>query len=203
MPARDVDPAPPPTEIADLADSCVRFVLDALGLQLDYTPETLPVLDHYLREGARGAKPEVLALLAPAAGAYFGETVRRNMAGARWHCPAESEYRDFRLEFDPFFLCFNPIGVAVEVLTLEDATGFGAHFNVLEEARAPIATALESSEGVDETSYYTFTMRWEALEQVANLLSALESKQAKRRRFGPEVYRAASGETGGSSGPLS
>jgi hypothetical protein len=200
MSENDADLAPAPSEIADLADSCVRFVQDALGLRLDYTPETLPVLDHYLREGARGAKPEVLALLAPASGAYFGETVRRNMPGARWHCPPEREYRDFRLEFDPFFLCFNPIGVAVEVLTMEDASGFGAHFQVLEEARGALASALEARDDVESESYYTFSMRWEVLEQVGDLLSAIESQQRKPRRFGPEVYRAASGE-GGGDGP--
>jgi hypothetical protein len=43
------------TEVGDLAESCVRFVHEALGLTLDYTAETLPVLDHYLRERARDA----------------------------------------------------------------------------------------------------------------------------------------------------
>ena len=61
---------PPPAEVGDLAESCVRFVHDALGMTLDYTPDTLPILDHYLRDRARGTSEEVLDLLAPAAGAY-------------------------------------------------------------------------------------------------------------------------------------
>src|SRR5262245_61853652 len=131
----------PPQAIADLADACVRFVHDALGLRLDYTSDTLPILDHYLHEAARGARPEVQALLAPAAGAYFGELVRRHMAGARWHAP-EADYARYRLEFEPFFLCFNPIGVAMEVVQQADAEGWGAHFGLLDDARSSVEHAL-------------------------------------------------------------
>jgi hypothetical protein len=185
----------PPSEIADLAQACVRFVHDALGLTLDFTPETLPILDHYLRERAKGATEAVVDLLAPAAGAYFGEVVRRHMPGSRWYAP-EGEYAAHRLEFDPFFLCFNPIGVAREVLTQQPADGFGTHFQVLDEARDAVRRSLDSSE-VSPEDYYTFSVRLEAIEQVADLLSALESGKRERRRFGPEVYRAAHGEPAG------
>jgi hypothetical protein len=189
-----------PAEVTDLAESCVRFVKDALGLALDYTPDTLPILDHYLREGMLGAKPEVAELLAPAAGAYFGEVVRRNMAGARWHAP-NGDYPGHRLEFDPFFLSFNPMGTVMEALLLDDAPGWGAHFEVLEEARELLARSLQSDGEMPAEDYYTLSVRWEALERIADLLGGLESKQSKRRRFGPEVYRAWSGQGGGSGLP--
>src|SRR5262245_1038843 len=95
----ELEPAPP--EVADLADASVRYVNDALGLRRDCPPETLPILDHYVRERGRGAKDEVGALIAPAAGAYFGEVVRRVLPGARWHCPP-GDHRRWRLEFEPF-----------------------------------------------------------------------------------------------------
>src|SRR5882672_5013996 len=132
-----IEPEKAPQAVSDLADACVRFVQEALGLRLDYTSDTLPILDHYLHEAARGAGPEVQALLAPAAGAYFGELVRQRMAGVRWHAPNEDHQR-FRLEFEAFFLCFNPIGVAMEVLRGGDAEGWGAHFGLLDEARATV-----------------------------------------------------------------
>jgi hypothetical protein len=190
----------PPPEIADLADSCVRFVRDALGLELDYTTDTLPILDHYLRERARGASEAVIDLLAPAAGAYFGEVVRRQMAGARWHSPKD-DYAAYRLEFDPFFLCFNPIGIAREVLTSRDAEDWGTHFQVLDDARQLVSDALAGNE-VESDDYYTFSVRFETLEQVADLLSGLEEARAERRHFGPEVYRAVHGERP-SDGPAS
>ena len=182
---------PPPSEIADLAEACVRFVRDSLNLALDYTPDTLPVLDHYLRERARGSSAEVVDLLAPAAGAYFGEVVRRQMSGVRWYSPKD-DYAAYRLEFDAFFLCFNPIAIAREVLTQQDSE-LGANFQVLEDARRLVSEALERNE-VEHDDYYTLSVRYETLEQVADLLSGLEEKRTERRHFGSDVYRAANGE---------
>jgi hypothetical protein len=182
-----------PVEVADLAESCVRFVHEALGLTLDYTPETLPILDHYLREAGHGAKPEVVELLAPAAGAYFGEVVRRRVQAVRWHSPS-GDYPGHRLELEPFFLWFNPMGVAMEVLRTAEAEGWSAHFQVLDDARELLAHALEAHEDVPPEDYYTLSMRLETLEQVVDLLAALEQKQPKPRLFGSEVYRAAAGD---------
>jgi hypothetical protein len=186
-------------EVTDLAASCVRFVNEALGLTLDYTPDTLPILDHHLREGGRLAKAEIQQLLAPAAGAYFGEVVRRAMPGVRWHSP-DGDYPGHRLEFEAFFLCFNPMGVVMEVLTMAEAVGWGAHFQVLDEARELLARALQANEGVPPEDYYTLSVRFETLEQIADLLGALESRQPKPRHFGPDVYRAAAGDPHG-AGP--
>lgn len=188
----ELDPAPP--EVADLASSCVRFVKDALGLELDYEPETLPILDHYLRERAAGSKPEVAQLIVPAAGAYFGEVVRRCLAGARWHAPG-NDYPDYRLEFDPFFLAFNPIGVAQEVLAGDDVADWGSHFQVLDDTRAAVTESLASAADVTPEDYYTFSMRLEVVQQIADVLGGLESAQPVRRRFGRDVYAAASGKT--------
>ena len=69
----------PPEAVRELAEACVGYVLGAVGVPLDYTPDTLPLLDHYLRTVPENAAGEVLALIAPAAGAYFGEVVRRTI----------------------------------------------------------------------------------------------------------------------------
>lgn len=184
---------PPPDEIAELAGACVRFVHDALGLTLDYSPETLPILDHYMQERAAGAKPEVAELIAPAAGAYFGEVVRRTVPGAHWHSPP-GDYAAHRLEYEPFFLCFNPIGVAMEVLAVDDVPGVGANFQVLDDARKAVHESLDKTEMVRAEDYYTFSMRLEVLLQIADVLSAIEATQPTPRRFGREVYAAASGQ---------
>lgn len=182
-----------PEEIAQLAEACVRYVREALQLTLDYSPETLPILDHYLRERASGAEEGVIELLAPTAGAYFGEVVRRHVAGARWHCP-DDEYPAYRIEFEPFFLAFNPIGVALEVLYAQDVPGWGAHFQLLDDGRARVMAALEQNPEVRPRDYYTLSMRYEVLEQVTALLTGLEAERDERRVFGPEVYRAAEGK---------
>jgi hypothetical protein len=184
--------APPPPEVHELAQACVGFVQQALGFTLDYAAETLPVLDHFLRGQVReaGAAAE---LVTSAAGAYFGEVVRRRMSGARWHSPA-GEYRGWRLEFEPFFLWFNPLGAAIEAASGEAHDGWNAHFQVLDEARAEAERSLAAAAEVRAEDYFTLSLRFEALEQIADVLGALETKQAKPRHFGPEVYRAAAGE---------
>lgn len=184
--------APPPSEVHELAQACVGFVQEEVGMTLDYTAETLPVLDHYLRGRMREAGAAA-DLVTSAAGAYFGEVVRRRLLGARWHSPP-GEYRSWRLEFEPFFLWFNPLGSAVEAASSEASDGWNAHFQVLDEARGELERALASAPDVSEDDYYTLSLRLEALEQIADVLGALETQQLKPRLFGPEVYRAAAGD---------
>ena len=188
----------PPEPIADNANACVRFVQDALQLELDYTPDTLPILDHYVRTRAAigQAGEEVRDLLTPALGAYFGEVVRRELSGVRWHIPVErDDFTSYRLEFESIFLHFNPLGIAREVLEQEDVDGFGATFQVLDEARAALEHALEESGSVSVDDYYSFTVRHETLDQVISILAGIEQHHSgPPRTFGPEVYRAASGE---------
>src|SRR5262245_51798976 len=131
-----------PAAIAEWAEACRAFVKEAVGVELDYTPETLPILDHYVRGHATGkdvqrARTEIRDLLTPPLGAYFGEVVRRNFPGVRWHIPGydPSDYTGYRLEFETIFLHFNPMGIAREALEQTDVPGFGANFQVLDEAR--------------------------------------------------------------------
>jgi hypothetical protein len=183
-----------PTQIAQWSDACREFVKEALGLELDYTPETLPLLDHYVRTKAKRPAGEVRDLLTPPLGAYFGEVIRRSVGGARWHAP-EEDYPSYRLEFDGFFLHFNPLGIASEVVAGTDVDGMGAHFQILDEARELVESALSAGDAVSEEDYYTFTVRFETLELVIAVLLGLESKHtAQPRRFSHDVYRAASGE---------
>jgi hypothetical protein len=192
----DVDGALP-EQIRDWAETCRGFVREALKVELDYTPDTLPLLDHYVRTNAAQTTEEVRDLLTPPLGAYFGEVVRRRLTteGVRWHAPGE-DFPSHRLEFEAIFLHFNPLGVALEVLLQEDAEGYGTHFQVLDEARPRLEEALSQHEAVSAADYYTFTMRYETLELVVSVLMALETQQqGQPRRFSREVYRAASGET--------
>ena len=191
----DAEAAIPP-QIADWAETCRDFVKKTLALELDYTPETLPILDHYLRTRAERTTDEVRDLLTPPLGAYFGEVVRRSMQGVRWHAPGD-EYENYRLEFDGVFLHFNPLGVAAEALDGDDVEGFGANFQILDESRSTVEEALARNDAVTGEDYYSFTIRYETLELVVSVLLAYESQHtAQPRRFGRDVYRAASGEIG-------
>ena len=76
----------------------------------------------------------------------------------------------------------------------DDVEGYGTHFQILDEARPIVEDALAKNESVSVDEYYSFTTRYDTLELVASVLMSLEGASQKvPRRFGPEVYRAASG----------
>lgn len=186
----------PSQHILDLAEGCVQYVEHALDIELDYTAETLPILDHYIdtmpdaTEG--GIEEEIKLLLVPCVGAYFGEVVRRVMGGVRWHEGAE-DYEKYRLEFEFCYLHFNPMGVALEAFERGDQADWASHFQMLDEDRALAEAALETAGSIAEHEYYRLATRWEALQIVVSRLSERQAQKAATgavARFGREVYSA-------------
>ena len=188
--------APTPEHVDDLATSCVRYVERALGLTLDYTPETLPLVDHWLRTGDASTSPELLELAAPAAGAYFGEVIRRALGDARWYAPP-GEPRRWRLEYEHVFLAFNPIGLAVEASTGDQVEGWTADFQLLPADRATIEDALSRTTGdVREEDFYRLAVRYDVVEQIVETLRALAAARLEHDRFfGADAYEEAGAPT--------
>ncbi|MCC6873139.1 MAG: hypothetical protein IT378_02430 [Sandaracinaceae bacterium] len=189
-----------PVVVEDLALTAFRLVKDKVGFELDFTPETLPVLDHYLLSLRQsGAGQTEVAFVAPCAGAYFGEVVRRALPGVRWHCPtsgSEGGYEGWRLEWSHVFLWINPIGVAVEAITGEQAAGWNAHLSLLPAEREIVEQSLEQAGGVDPQDFFRLAIRYEVLEQATSVLETLAQRKGDTARaFGPDVYAAALGET--------
>jgi hypothetical protein len=153
-----VPPTTSPRAVTDLAASCVRFVKAALGFELDFERDTLPVLDGYLG-GARAAvreRPETLPLVAAAIGAYLGEVVRRYHRC--WWRVDSDEPLGWQLEFRDVYLSFRPVELAHAALLLhpdepavvdepgdEDEPDDGVH-----AGHPPVATG-EARPGADET----------------------------------------------------
>ncbi len=179
-----------PAAVRDLADACVRYVKRSLSIELDYTPDTLPLLDHYLRNASDVSQQEVLSLVAPAAGAYFGEVVRRTLGPCRWHW-MEGDFSACRLEFERCFLSFNPIGSALATMLSSEAEHYGGELALLPEDEPMVKESLERVGEVDEQDYYRLAVRYEVVEQVVSLLieKAIASNELSRR-FGPDVYAA-------------
>jgi hypothetical protein len=149
--------------VMDLTVACVTSVKNATGLELDLTQETLPILDHYAAL-VESPREEVVSLLAPMCGAYFGELVRRQLGDGSWQLDSE-DHAEWRLTFESCSLRFNPVGVALEVLLGQDLAGWGAHLQTSPEDQLRVKKALEVYGDVRDRDYYTFSVRLEAIEQ--------------------------------------
>lgn len=197
----------------DLAEGCVRFVREAVGVQLDYSAETLPVLDHYLRTRRDDAtsKPETLVLVAQAAGAYVGEVVRRRHSA--WWRADSSDPLEWRLEFEAVFLLIHPIAWIAESLsqalaetvapppradeeldassTMEDteADAGTAGLWVAEEDRAFLAERLAQLPNVTLEDFVAPSTRVEVVDIAVEALRARSTEGgAEARRYSAEDY---------------
>ena len=106
-----------PQAVRDLAEACVRFVERSLGVRLDYEPETLSLVDHYVEEGRKAGRerPETLPLLAQTVGAYLGEVVRRRHK-SWWRTEEEGNPNAWRLELESVFMVLRPIEMVTRSL---------------------------------------------------------------------------------------
>jgi hypothetical protein len=183
-----------PDVAEDLALGAFRLAKEKLGFELDFTPETLPVLDHYLeqlrQEEGEEVDEKLVAVVGPCAGAYFGEVARRSLPGLRWHCPKD-DYQRWRLEGVNAFLCFNPIGVALEALYRAPLGDWNAHYTLLASEQEIVDASLEATGPVREDDFYCLSVRHEVLEQTLLLLHELARQKGERQTFGSDVYAAA------------
>ncbi len=158
--------APPPGAVHEAAERAVDFVRRAVGIALDYTPETLPLLDHYLL-GVPEDQEETVALLSVTAGAYFGEVARR-LLGGKW-AATSGEPAEWELVL-PNELRVVPVAFAREAILTED-TG-EAIYDVPGELREAVEDALEARGPVAEDEYYSLCGRIETLLLIADVLAA-------------------------------
>lgn len=161
----------PPSQVAELVAACMRFVASKYKVALDGTPDTLSLVDQYVREArtAYEARPESIDLVAPAVGAYLGEVMRQEF-GAEWF--AEGSHEAWRLYFHNVFLSFNPVGIAREAITMKDEEGWNAHLTLDPAEREIIDQRLAAMPDVDEDEYYLPTTRFDVITAVVETLRA-------------------------------
>jgi hypothetical protein len=178
----------PPAAVSELAAACVRYVASRYKAALDYTPDTMSLLDQWLRDArpeARG-RPEAAELVQSSAGAYLGEVVRRQF-GARW--VAEGDTAGWRLCLSTVYCAFNPIGVAREALILEPAEGWHAHLELDPGERDAIEARLEALPAADDEEFYAPSTRFDVLWIVVEALRAdMQSRGLEDVRFTPDDY---------------
>jgi len=168
----------PPEPVPEYATACLEYVRRALGFDLDFTAETLPVLDHYVASVREtlASRPELGPLVAQAAGAYFGEVVRTVIPGF-WRIPSANVH-DWQLCFRHAYLWVNPVGIAFDALygTVEHE-GPRSLIRTTPEERPYLERRLETVPPVPEDQYFLFTTRLEVLEVAHEALHARLEEQ--------------------------
>jgi hypothetical protein len=181
-----------PEPIGELVRACLDYVKRSLGTELDFTPETLPLLDHYLGEvrDELSAKPELAELTAHAAGAYLGEVLRRQMRGF-WRAPSASLH-DYQICSSVAFVSINPFGVAYDALYAStDHGGPRSNLRLAPEDHQYVAARLATVPEVPEEQFYLLTTRLEAIEITVEALRArLEEEGYSEIEYTPEDYEA-------------
>jgi hypothetical protein len=188
-PSPDPRDAPPPVAVAELAAACVRFVAAKYKVPLDFEPETLSLIDQYVRDARAdlAEKPEAVDLLQASIGAYLGETLRRAF-GATWFC--EGDYDGWRLDFTFVYLTLNPIGMAREALMLGTAEGWHAHLEADAGEREVLEQRLASLGEIEEEEFYAPTTRFDVVEIAVDALRAkMQDDGNGDVTFGPEDYK--------------
>jgi hypothetical protein len=160
-----------PPRVREYADQAVSYVRRALGIQLEYDSNTLPVLDHYLRTVPED-QPAALQLVVATSGAYFGEVVRQRLGG-RWElADQETEWRIVL----PTGLNFSPVGFVAAAIARADLadldSGIAAPPRMLPYVQRTLARMGEVT--IDD--YYSLCGRLDTLEHVHEVLVAVAAQ---------------------------
>ena len=170
-PPPDPELEPMPANVAELCAACVRFVTSKYGVPLDFSPDTLSLLDQYIRDARPevAQKPESLDLLQATLGTYLGEVIRRVHHGI-WD--AESDHDAWRVLMTRVYLTFNPIGMVREALLGELAPGWNAHLETDPGEREALDERLAMLPEVEEDEFFAPTTRFDVVEIAVDALAA-------------------------------
>lgn len=181
-----------PTEVLEYASRAVDYVKRSLELTLEYDSDTLPVLDHYLREVPED-NAAAAHLVAATAGAYFGEVVKRRIGGM-WDLPTHDP-GTWRLVL-PSGVWFSPAAMALaairgpdqepdDVLDADEGTdpnvqisqAWDASLHAPPQLRGIVAGVLEQMAGVSPEAFYSLCGRLDTIEHLQSVLAGVASER--------------------------
>ncbi|MBV8762767.1 MAG: hypothetical protein JO257_36115, partial [Deltaproteobacteria bacterium] len=147
-----------PARVREYAEQAVEYVRRALGVTMEYDSDTLPVLDHYLREVPTGeGQAATLQLVILTSGAYFGEVVRRRLGG-RWETQGGEADAQWRVVL-PTGLNFSPLGLVAAAITRSEDGDIDAVLDAPLRMRPYLQQALQRMGEVSEDEYYSLCGR--------------------------------------------
>ena len=113
-----------------------------------------PVGDH--------RRSEVMHLLAPTVGAYFGEVIRHTFP-CRWRIKTDDP-KDWTIEFEHVPLRFNPVGAAAEALIERNIDDWGCDLATASDETEALTERLAAAPLVPEDEFFSLTTRLEVLQ---------------------------------------
>lgn len=186
-----------PPRVAEFARQTVEYVRRAIGLELAYDSDTLPLLDHYLRS-VPDNQPATVELVATTSGAYFGEVVRRRMGG-RWDTSAE-DVTEWRVIL-PTGINFAPAGFVAAAIVRAELDDLDTTLDAPPRMLPYLEQTLARMGEVTEDDYYSLCGRLDTLEHVHEVLVAVAAKMMGQERGDdpdePEDGGAGGGADGG------
>ncbi len=176
-----------PAEVFRLAKEARTYIEKALQFEVDGTHDTLPVVDHYLKDIPRD-QAEICDLVASTVGSYFGELLRDRFGGD-WILDSEDPAR-WRLKLTNCTLSFSPVAMAYQAIHRgknEDRYNDGLFADP--EDREGLRQALDLSGPVSNEVYYSLCNRFDTLEYIVELLMGRRAQ--KKEKEGAEEAEGA------------
>jgi len=134
-------------------------------VELDYTPETLSLVDYYMERARENVteRPELLEVVTRSVGAYFGEVVRRTFHGF-WRLPS-GDAHDWQVCMQEVYLAINPIGVAWDAVRASaEHEGPSSELVLDRDEVETVERRLAALPEVPEDQYWLLTTRIEVIE---------------------------------------
>ena len=181
MPNEELEIPGCPPKVAEFVRRALDAVEASVGIALEFDSDTLPLLDHYLRD-LPGNQPETAALIAAMAGAYFGETVRQ-CHGGNWKSETEDPAQ-WRIVM-PGGLSFSPVRLALSAIKNDENGDGNPDFQAPPLLMAELENTLSRMGSVTEREYYTLSCRFDSLEHLQEVLLAFAADQQQKRK--PEL----------------
>lgn len=166
--------------VAEYAAQVVEYVRRAVGLELTYDSDTLPLLDHYLRSVPTD-QPSAVELIATTSGAYFGEVVRRRLGG-RWDTTSD-DATEWRVVL-PTGVNFSPAGFVAAAIVRAELDDLDTTLDAPPRMRPYLEQTLARMGEVTVDDYYSLCGRLDTLEHVHEVLVAVAAQMLGKR--GPD-----------------
>ena len=160
--------------LREYAAQTVAYVQRAVGVELAFDSDTLPLLDHYLRTVPTD-QPATTRLIVATAAAYFGEVVVRHLGG-RWEATAD-DLGAWRVVL-PTGLSFSPAGMVGAAIARAEVADLDTTLDAPPKMQPYVEQALARMSPVTTDEFYSLCGRLDTLEHVHEVLVTVAAQLA-------------------------